>query len=441
MIRFLASEDIPQLYQLLKNHELLRLNDYDVRKAVLSSCGVAQVCGKIKLDDPLNRFVVVLCDKLMPDHDADLRKISKPDLLVFLENFVQIYKNQLQLEEIRFIGKVIDKWEIYQKSEIRTHQQELVKKTETQFRQQTVIPPQSCETRHLPHLLHQKIIGFLKSIPNIEEHSTQKALIADAALDANLHFQIDFRCPPLHFFPSLISTLNQYGELEDGRDALEAVLETAKGYVGKKQQNNCCLLLKELRAISVQKHSYISQKTVKTEQISKQHLQSNEEPSRELIDSQIISEFDLEKLSKQLRKHLQEYKGAFAFTIGGKRIGESNIREYIITRILQESSPKIKTYKRFEIKLHRGNISEPDYMIEQAITREYQYGSFFDLFKQTSEDIVLIVWNHDIPVRTMTPIAEMFWEKTCLQSTPFLDNERRHFLVIWVNVNNRVVAE
>ncbi len=101
-----------------------------------------------------------------------------------------------------------------------------------------------------PFALHQKIIEFLTSLPNIHDSNTQRALIYNARLDTQLQNQINFAGPPAQFFQLLVPTLSSYGKLEDGRTALEAVLEAAKQNVGKDKREYCDTLIQELRAIS-----------------------------------------------------------------------------------------------------------------------------------------------------------------------------------------------
>ena len=87
--------------------------------------------------------------------------------------------------------------------------------------------------------LHNDIVKFLTSLPNIDDCSGRQALIYKAALDAQLQGQIRFSPPPAHFFELLVPQLIQYGHLEDGRNALEAVLESTKDFVGQDRRVYC----------------------------------------------------------------------------------------------------------------------------------------------------------------------------------------------------------
>ena len=95
--------------------------------------------------------------------------------------------------------------------------------------------------------LHIVIVDFLISLPNVNDSSGRKALIYRAGLDANLQSLIEFSEPLGQFFELLVPQLISYGKLNDGRNALEAVLESAKDYVGSEKKRECDNLIQELK--------------------------------------------------------------------------------------------------------------------------------------------------------------------------------------------------
>lgn len=92
--------------------------------------------------------------------------------------------------------------------------------------------------------LTQKIVNFIQSLPNINDISLQRALIYAAGLDRQLQEQIVFD-EPSHFSQLLVLSLSKYGKLADGRDALEAILETSKGYIGQDRKEYCDKLIQD----------------------------------------------------------------------------------------------------------------------------------------------------------------------------------------------------
>lgn len=102
------------------------------------------------------------------------------------------------------------------------------------------------KTMQLSYALNKKIVDFLVSLPGINDTDKQQALIQSARLDRNLLSQVRFNAASGQFFQLLVSTLLQYGRLEDGRDALVAVLQAAKDSVGPDKRVECDRLISEL---------------------------------------------------------------------------------------------------------------------------------------------------------------------------------------------------
>lgn len=82
-----------------------------------------------------------------------------------------------------------------------------------------------------PLELKSKIIHFFEELELFSEGERQ-ALVITAGLDQPLRYQINFAGPVSAFCSHMVETLMLYGQLQDGRDALEAVLEHAKERIG-----------------------------------------------------------------------------------------------------------------------------------------------------------------------------------------------------------------
>lgn len=106
------------------------------------------------------------------------------------------------------------------------------------------------ENRTLPFLLQEKIVRFLGSLPNSDDPQLQRALIYSAGLDKQLQHQINFANPSAQFFQLLVPILNDYGILEDGGNALEAVLCSVKDRIGQEGREHCEKLIDELHVLS-----------------------------------------------------------------------------------------------------------------------------------------------------------------------------------------------
>lgn len=95
--------------------------------------------------------------------------------------------------------------------------------------------------------LRPRVIDFLSSLPNIIESSMQRTLIAD--LDQRLQDLIHIGGARKEFVSLLVSTLENYGTLDDGQHALIALLESAQKYVGSNRQAECNKIILELRNV------------------------------------------------------------------------------------------------------------------------------------------------------------------------------------------------
>ncbi|MCP4371260.1 MAG: NACHT domain-containing protein [Deltaproteobacteria bacterium] len=99
----------------------------------------------------------------------------------------------------------------------------------------------------LTNELLERIRDFLTSIPFIDDKDGRQTLILNAGLDRNLQEQLNYNGSLATFVPLLINTLYSYSELEDGRNALIAILEASKQYVGTDRQAYCDTLIQEVR--------------------------------------------------------------------------------------------------------------------------------------------------------------------------------------------------
>jgi hypothetical protein len=99
----------------------------------------------------------------------------------------------------------------------------------------------------LPAELQQQIVVFLTDLPTIRDSHSQQAFLNSAGLDDALLNQLPVGQPPAQFVNLLVSTCLKYGRLQDGRPAIEAILNAAKGNVGIDRQQACDILIDTVR--------------------------------------------------------------------------------------------------------------------------------------------------------------------------------------------------
>ena len=104
----------------------------------------------------------------------------------------------------------------------------------------------------LPVTLHQNIVDFWLTLPGMTDPKNREALILSAGLDPVLQGQLDFSGPSIQFFQRLLPVVWGYGVLQDGRYALETILETAQQLVGKDRREACTVLLAEIGEVRKQ---------------------------------------------------------------------------------------------------------------------------------------------------------------------------------------------
>ncbi len=178
-------------------------------------------------------------------------------------------------------------------------------------------------TSRSPGQLNKAIADFLTSIPNMNDAGMYRTLLYSAGLDQALLNQISFSGPPVQFVYMLISTLSAYGALEDGRNALAAILQSAQNYVGPDRKAECERLIQ-----AIQTPPTATQSSTRT---NKGGIDFQAERCRDLADNiqnalQLIKEYEdrkrsasdpktrsraeieIRQLQEELRQYQEEYR-------------------------------------------------------------------------------------------------------------------------------------
>ncbi len=95
----------------------------------------------------------------------------------------------------------------------------------------------------LPITLRNRIVEYLKSLPNLDSIQARQAFISSVDIDSQLKDQIVFDGPSSQFFPFLVSTLSK---CEQGVCAIIAVLESSRSLVGQDKRVYCTCLIELL---------------------------------------------------------------------------------------------------------------------------------------------------------------------------------------------------
>jgi hypothetical protein len=168
-------------------------------------------------------------------------------------------------------------------------------------------------------------------------------------------------------------------------------------------------------------------------QARQEQLQSLPTSQRAKIDKEVIVGYDLDELVDEFRRRLN-YEGAFAFSIYGHF---TILENYIIKRILQELQNKTQRpyIPAINLQLYQCD-SDRLHPIEYLLQRSNKCQQISDLFCDASCcDVVLVIWNYDIPKIKMESIATEFWRKTQREVIPYIQDNSRCLIVIFANVD------
>ena len=151
------------------------------------------------------------------------------------------------------------------------------------------------------------------------------------------------------------------------------------------------------------------------------------------IDRGIIVNFDLKETTLQFNQRIG-YQGTFAFSLGGDR---TLLDEYIILRMQRELQNFTgRPHKRFEVSLHCRKILE-NQNIEHYFLKRYPYERLTNVFEDSvNSDVLLVVWNYDIPSKIMQPVAQSFWQEIEPQLLPIMQIQNLCFVLILANIGN-----
>ncbi|MBA3533488.1 MAG: hypothetical protein H0T73_16340 [Ardenticatenales bacterium] len=149
------------------------------------------------------------------------------------------------------------------------------------------------------------------------------------------------------------------------------------------------------------------------------------------VDRTLIVDYDLDKLMGQFRQRLG-YQGVFSFTMTGE---QHFLENYILERIVKELRSKTRRPVRppLHIPLHWTDVGGASLDIEEELCHQCQGSDLKTLIRESgSSDLILVIWNYDIPADKITTIARPFWKKVQQEIAPTLTS--RCLVLVWVNV-------
>ncbi len=194
--------------------------------------------------------------------------------------------------------------------------------------------------------LKNKIIEFLESVPDIHNKNKRYALIYRAFSDNKLVSQIDYDGTTDVFCTLLVSKLAGYGKTEDGQDALEAALETAKKYIGQDRQGYCDILIRELHTFQ-QKFSHKNMKPIE----ESDHLTSCPYSIEEMVrtDQNYSQAIKHNNLVNEIKEYLTQKSEPRPVVLSGEpMVGKTRILKYLSEVLNDRHVPMSVTGQSFK---------------------------------------------------------------------------------------------
>jgi hypothetical protein len=155
--------------------------------------------------------------------------------------------------------------------------------------------------------------------------------------------------------------------------------------------------------------------------------------SIDCIDRSALIKFDLLEQETFIRKHLPERAGAVAFALGGHR---TMLNDYLVERIHQDiarNGPRIKRKDAYLVARGLPTLGNGQSPITPVIARACGCVRVADLFDQPQLDVLLVIWNYDIPLTEMKRMATAFWDEQAAQVACSMEGYRRRLIALWVN--------
>ena len=110
-MNFLKNQDFTDLQKILIENSYLRSSDSNSRRDLLEICGLGELCGLVKLEDPLIYFVPSLCNKLSNIY-TEVDGTKKISIIVLLEYILSAnFLFQLTIDEQKKVSEIISRWE------------------------------------------------------------------------------------------------------------------------------------------------------------------------------------------------------------------------------------------------------------------------------------------------------------------------------------------
>lgn len=157
------------------------------------------------------------------------------------------------------------------------------------------------------------------------------------------------------------------------------------------------------------------------------------------VDLDTIISFDLKAQINAFSEKLQ-LAGAFPYALCGPH---HILENYVVERIKRTLDNEVDQrsllkYVRVWLYQHTYSGAQNGFdLIFGEVKRNYKdFALLADFFERERMDVLLVVWNFDVPPPEAKEIAASFWREAYAQLAPVIKGQSSRFIFLWVNVNS-----
>jgi len=184
----------------------------------------------------------------------------------------------------------------------------------------------------IPYEIQNKIVNIFATNPIFLKEDSRRAVLAHTGIDDELRSLINTGGAPFTYLANLIEVLSEYGELKDGRNALEAFLKSTLNFVGVEKKELVNDIIKDWQLTYSKKdiHSdsivnYLNYIVNKWDNLASPLLPSNRKLSEIAVQLKLcrVSSSDS---NENLRSLIRKYKSVFPLSKGTHSLKELLIK-------------------------------------------------------------------------------------------------------------------
>ena len=159
-------------------------------------------------------------------------------------------------------------------------------------------------------------------------------------------------------------------------------------------------------------------------------------PVRYKVDKGLITDYDMEELTEFISQGTKKYEGLVTFLLEGFEDGyPTPIEHYFLERILADLKARKKSMSWciYDIPLSEDDLGAGEDWIERKLVNMLKYERVDDLFSGAHQNIVLCIFNNEIPREVTAERIVPFLKKIQAAAPAHLENKGRLLVLIFLD--------